>query len=491
MQRFFSASRLIVSRERKIQTMGNKKRSKPDHSASSGESATGGKRTKSVQELLGNHSNPSEIGSSPKSTDQQPGASAFVSDMETPKAKLNFDEKVMDDAPNWAKELISSVRSLQVEIKRIGDIAENTQKAVKDASASNANLKKDVTSLTSKVKTLENECDLLLSENTELREKLLLLEFHQRRNNLVFDGIEECGVTESGRDCFDKIMSCISGIPNLNVDSIRIDRCHRLGPAVPNKCRSIIAKFNWFGDLVDVMNGRSYLPDGIFVSEDYPDEWLDRRQLLRPILKQAKSIPRFQGKCRLVRDKLIIDNRQYTVAPVNNLHDLPSEIIPSDSCEKRNENTIAFLGPHSVFSNFHQANFVEGGVRYSCSEQMIQAEKAAMFNDRQSLEKIMKCKNPYKIKKAGSRIRGFVRDTWHASCKDIALRAVKAKFTQNINLAKLLKSTGSLLIVESSPDRLWGTGLHLRSNSCLDRSKWNGNGLMSEVLSMVRDTINM
>lgn len=177
------------------------------------------------------------------------------------------------------------------------------------------------------------------------------------------------------------------------------------------------------------------------------------------------------------------------MAPVSNLHELPPDIIPAASCEQRDDNTIAYLGPHSVFSNFHPASFTEGGVRYVSSEQMIQAEKAAMFGDRQTLAKIMKTKNPYKIKEIGSRVRGFNKEMWRASCKDVAIRAVSAKFKQNPNLSKLLISTGSLLLVEASPDRLWGTGVHLRSENALVRKKWISNGLMSEVIQQVRKSL--
>lgn len=238
------------------------------------------------------------------------------------------------------------------------------------------------------------------------------------------------------------------------------------------------------------MGGRSYMPKGVFITEDFPEEWLDRRRLLKPILQRARDIPKYRHCSKLVRDKLIIEGKQFTVAPRNNLCELPSEIVPSKSCEKRDDYTIAFLGLHSVFSNFHTAHFKESDVKYSSSEQMIQAEKAAMFGDKVALEKIMKTSNPYKIKELGSRVRGFDQGSWRSSCKDIVGRAVKAKFIQNPSLAKLLLSTGSLLIVESSPDRVWGTGIHLKSDNALNRAKWSSNGMMSEILLQVRKELH-
>lgn len=187
---------------------------------------------------------------------------------------------------------------------------------------------------------------------------------------------------------------------------------------------------------------------------------------------------------------MIINGNQYTVASINNLGELPAEIKLSDSSEMRDETTIAFLGPHSVFSNFHPAAFTENNVRYNCTEQMIQAEKAAHFGDRVTLQKIMRERDPYKIKTHGSRVHGFNKEAWNKVSKDIALRAVKAKFLQNDMLGGILCNTRSLTIVEASKDRLWGTGIHLRDNKALQRDQWRGPGLMNEILEQVRDHLN-
>lgn len=138
------------------------------------------------------------------------------------------------------------------------------------------------------------------------------------------------------------------------------------------------------------------------------------------------------------RDKLIIDGKAFTVAPINNLNELPPDIVPSESSEKRDSNTIAFLGPHSVYSNFNHAPFSEGGVNYTCAEQMIQAEKAAMFRDKRTLEMIMLATNPYKIKELGSKVHGYDKTVRANESKAIVTRAVTAKFTQNKHLSGML-----------------------------------------------------
>lgn len=381
----------------------------------------------------------------------------------TPKEKLSFEQDQKDvispelkypDAPAWAKDLMDK-------LARVESLAKDTQTTIAGALKSNLENTTLVKNLTKKVCELEIENAAMKNENVDLRERLLLLEFHQRRNNLVFDGIPEPPGPESGRDCYMKVIEILSYLPNLDVSSVRIERCHRLGSKQKYRNRSIIAKFNWYGDVTDILGQRSHLPSGIYVSEDYPEEWQERRRLLRPILNLARKTS-FRDSAFMTRDKLIIDGKQFTVSPINNLAELPLELTPAASCEKRDPNTIAFLGPHSVYSNFHSAHFIESGVRYNCAEQMIQAEKAALFKDKVALQRIMKSTSPYKIKEIGGRVRNFDREVWAKNNKQIATRAVKAKFEQNEPLANILQCSGTLDIVESSraQELIYETRMH-------------------------------
>lgn len=408
----------------------------------------------------------------------------------TPKTKLSFEDNTVKnnetepnytDAPLWAQELITKLRHVE-------ELAGATQKTITGIASNNTSLTTTVNNLIARVDVLERERVQLKNENVDLHERLLLLEFHQRRNNLIFDGIPEADGFESGRDCFDKIMDCLSYSPNLDINSIRIDRCHRLGPKQKHRSRSIIARFNWYGDLKEVLANRAFLPTGVYISEDYPEEWQERRKLLRPILNLAKR-SKYKDSSFMTRDKLVIDGKQFTVAPINNLGDLPSKLVPSSSCEVRNSDIIAFLGPHSVFSNFHHARFTEGGIHYICAEQMIQAEKAALFKDVVSVQRIMKSTSPYKMKELGSKIRNFDKQIWLKKSKQIVARAVKAKFHQNKALAGVLRNTGKVEIVEASKDPYWGIGLHLRDPKVLDKTSWHSKGLMSEILSDVRSAL--
>ena len=126
--------------------------------------------------------------------------------------------------------------------------------------------------------------DLLVQRVTEL-------EYRQRRNNLIFDGIPEADdpKSESSADCFSKIKQSLLSIPNANVDLCRAERCHRLGQYNKRFSRSIICCFTYYADVSLILENRSHIKKGVYVNEDLPESWSDARRLLRPIHKAAKQ----------------------------------------------------------------------------------------------------------------------------------------------------------------------------------------------------------
>ena len=57
--------------------------------------------------------------------------------------------------------------------------------------------------------------------------------------------------------------------------------------------------------------------------------------MLHPIFILANQKEQYRGKCKLSKDKLLTDGRTYTVAPVNNLCELSSDLEARSSCEKK------------------------------------------------------------------------------------------------------------------------------------------------------------
>lgn len=251
----------------------NKKRNRSSAS-SDGSNVNTPKRKKSVGELLNGIMDES-LTVPDKTTELQIPESLDTDQLNLSSPVPISQIKLPDDTPEWARVLVNSVESLRMELIRVNAISENTQKALEGLKQGNQDLSAEVNSLSSKVSSLEQSRAKLLNENTELKERLLLLEFHQCRNNLIFSGIPEADRTESGYDCYNKIMQCLSQVPGININEIRIDRCHRLGAKLRSGPRGIIARMNWYGDLMTILGNKKQLPDGIYVQEDLPEEWVD------------------------------------------------------------------------------------------------------------------------------------------------------------------------------------------------------------------------
>lgn len=91
---------------------------------------------------------------------------------------------------------------------------------------------------------------------------------------------------------------------------------------------------------------------------------------------------------------------------------------------------------HGPFSQWHGCRFKIDGVTYNCAEQYMMAQKAVLFKDDATLDKIMASDSPRIQKGLGRKVRGFNQSKWDAGARDIVYRGNWAKFTQNEDLQK-------------------------------------------------------
>lgn len=144
------------------------------------------------------------------------------------------------------------------------------------------------------------------------------------------------------------------------------------------------------------------------------------------------------------------------------------------------------------FSNWYSASITVDGVEYSCTEQHMMAEKAKLFEDHETLKKIMRAKHPAEQKKLGRQVKGFDVDKWSVVAKELVYKGNLAKFTQHEDLKQYLLGTGDKIIVEASPyDTVWGIGLGEDDERCLDPKQWKGTNWLGEVIMRVRATIRV
>ena len=148
------------------------------------------------------------------------------------------------------------------------------------------------------------------------------------------------------------------------------------------------------------------------------------------------------------------------------------------------------IGKHS-FSQWFPSEFEENGVTYCCCEQYMMAKKAELFNDAETLKKILASTDPREIKALGREVKNFDVKVWQENCRDIVFNGNLLKFSQNEDLKAFLLSTKDELIVEASPyDKIWGVGLKFDDPKIKNKDTWQGTNWLGEAIMQVRDYLN-
>lgn len=143
-----------------------------------------------------------------------------------------------------------------------------------------------------------------------------------------------------------------------------------------------------------------------------------------------------------------------------------------------------------VFSQWHHSSFSVDGITYGTAEQFMMASKARLFNDTDTLVKILASTNPKEQKRLGREVKNFDPKVWDEHKFSVVYIGNYAKFTQNKQLQDALLATGETTMVEASPlDTIWGIGLAEDDYRAKDRSQWRGENYLGRVLDAVRARI--
>ena len=268
--------------------------------------------------------------------------------------------------------------------------------------------------------------------------------------------------------------------------NVMIESLVRKGSYNQRKPRPISVTFTYQKDVGGILMNRKYLPYGVFVSKEYGEHTENERKLLKPILKAANSIKEYKRRCRMEGDHIVIKGKHYNR---DNLNDLPAEISGFKVTSKENSEIIGFFGELNPLSNFHKCVFKVDGIWYHSSEQYIQHKKAEYFSDRQSALRILTAESAIECKQLARDIRNYDVTKWKEVAESECFEGILKKFNQNPHLNECLQGTDQKLIIESSYDRTWGTGVPLHSQEALNSDHWVGDNLLGRLLTNVRDTL--
>ena len=145
----------------------------------------------------------------------------------------------------------------------------------------------------------------------------------------------------------------------------------------------------------------------------------------------------------------------------------------------------------SCLSQWWMAKFVTEGAAYPSAEHFMMAEKARLFDDDPTRQRILAGGSPAQAKKLGRLVAHFDEKVWAQERFGIVVRGNRAKFGQNPELAAYLRSTDPRVLVEASPhDRVWGIGLVETHPDAERPRRWQGSNLLGFALMQVRRELN-
>ena len=154
---------------------------------------------------------------------------------------------------------------------------------------------------------------------------------------------------------------------------------------------------------------------------------------------------------------------------------------------------ICFHNPdeeNGYLSNWFLSEFTVCGITFSSMEQYMMYEKAILFKDQTTAEKILQTDDVAEIKVLGRTVQNFDEKVWVKEREGIVYRGVSEKFRQNPELAEKLEKTGEEIIAECAvKDRIWGIGLPMKDENRLSINKWRGQNLLGRILMRVREDI--
>ena len=330
-----------------------------------------------------------------------------------------------------------------------------------------------------KTKEIQDKIDELTAKLQEMNSTLTQharkqedLEFHSRKLNVIFEGVQ----LREGESYKAAIEQIIRKDMHLDIASA-VDVAHTLGPRVAGQTQPIIVRFNTVTNKSRVLENAAILRSyDIFIRPDYPISMTERRAYLAKSLKVARAS---DSNAKLVRDKLIYNKKLYTVETIHEAG------LGDENHTVYTESQVRFYGYRSPFSNFYRSSFKLNGASYICVEQALQGFRAYRNRDRVTWTKIMSTTNPVQMKRLGKAYRPQSEKEEEMERKFVS-DAVYQKFAQNDVLKQKLLSTGNKKIMECNPyDKYYSTGLKI-DDPRLDELDYEGNNIMGGILELVR-----
>ena len=148
------------------------------------------------------------------------------------------------------------------------------------------------------------------------------------------------------------------------------------------------------------------------------------------------------------------------------------------------------LGDHAVFSQWYKSPMHYDGIMFPSAEHWMMYQKAVLFDDDRIADKILNEPKQGVVKNLGRKVKGFDEKIWDDAKLDIVRFGTLLKFTQSLELERILLDTADAVLVEASPyDSIWGIGMMGNHPDANNPDKWQGENLLGFVLMDVRSVL--
>ena len=264
---------------------------------------------------------------------------------------------------------------------------------------------------------------------------------------------------------------------DMKVGPFNLSRCHRLGqrkrPTATNphpRPRPIIIRFAHYSDKAVVMKNSHLLnAKQIYFSDDYPREIQERRLKLKPVLKLAKEVDK---NAKLVQDKIEF---QKTLYSVDNIQTIPLDLQGIGT--KVTDTHVFFKGRYSPLSNLYDCQLNVDGHTFHSSEHLFQFRKAIAMGHTDIADKVLASNDSFHAMMLGKKVP--IDEEWATTTgTPLMEEALKVKFHQVPEFRDFIVEHREKAFIESSGNKIWGSGIDFYSDDASEPSKWTGKNFL-------------
>ena len=215
----------------------------------------------------------------------------------------------LDSIQNTVRTFSGRLDKLDTRVAKVEQTLNDVEKSREMDSSNIEDIQKkqnNIDAMLNNAKKLESEQKML---NKKVQKELIDIKSRSMRDNLLFFGIPE-EQDERDIECVGKVLNMIEHECRIENAStiIKLHRAHRIGKYNAQKTRPIVAKFAFYPERERVRYCAKDLvyPKGI--SQQFPQEILEIRKRLWPILKKARDEKK---EAFFVADRLYINGHLY------------------------------------------------------------------------------------------------------------------------------------------------------------------------------------